>query len=262
MADIYNDYHEEPKDVFYPLPENLGCELYDLEMDPYVEDIVFYDNILPPAGTILELGCGSGRISSRIGSTKRHVVGIDLSLPMLHRAYCRKNPFCSYICMDMNRLSFTSGFNGILIPYNTLNLLPDRKHTLACLHECKRLLCSKGVLLLQLHIPSAEFCAKRTKSFQFQMFDRPGGGKVIKEILKIYHPASNRIEVEERYRIRPMCNTLPNEDWNRVFTISGYSANTWFSIFKECGLTPLATYGTFDKTPFTGNSPSLIVVLT
>lgn len=262
MTKIYRDYDEEPEDVFLPLPEQLKCELYDLEMDAYREDTDFYDKLLPSNGTFLELGCGSGRITHRLGSTQRQMVGIDISLPMLQKAAHSNNPFCNYICMDMRQIAFDIQFDGILIPYNTLNLLTEKKEILWCLKACRQLLASKSYLFLQLHTPSAEFSAKEKKTFQFQIFDHPGGGRIIKEILRRYIPKTCQIEIEERYRIRPLGATLAREDLNTTYTISGYSADTWFSFFQESGLQATAIYEDFNGTTFDpSSSTSLIAIL-
>ncbi len=42
MVTIYQDYSDEPKDIFLPLPEELACQFYALEMDNFTADIDFY----------------------------------------------------------------------------------------------------------------------------------------------------------------------------------------------------------------------------
>ncbi len=85
--------------------------------------------------------------------------------------------------MDMVTPAFSIRFDAILIAYNTLNLLGSEEKILACLQGCKNSLRPQGKLLVQLFIPTEDFIQQK-KTFQFQMFDRPGGGKIIKEILQ------------------------------------------------------------------------------
>ncbi len=261
MVKIYNDYNEEPEDIFHPLPASLSCDFYDLEMNSYREDSQFWNSVLPSRGTILELGCGSGRISRQIASPSRPVVGIDLSMDMLHLAKLRRDPFCSYLCMDMGQLAFDSRFESILIPYNTLNLLTSGKQISSCLDGCRSLLPKGKTLAVQLYIPSADFCQKEKKTFQFQMFNRPGGGRIIKEILKLYQPDEQLIEVEERFRIRPMSPDIPNQDYNAIYQIQGLIAEQWLSIFNESGFTLHKSFADFTGTPFIpSESTSLIAI--
>ncbi len=59
MPKIYSDYDEEPEDQFLPLPESMYSELYEIEMGGYVEDISFYQEVIPQQGSFLEVGCGT-----------------------------------------------------------------------------------------------------------------------------------------------------------------------------------------------------------
>ncbi|MCP3888360.1 MAG: class I SAM-dependent methyltransferase [Desulfobulbaceae bacterium] len=261
MVKIYNDYDEEPEDFFHPLPAPLSCDFYDLEMNSYREDSLFWNSVLPHRGPILELGCGSGRISRQISSPTRPVVGIDLSMDMLYLAKLRQDPFCSYLCMDMGQLAFNSRFESILIPYNTLNLLTSRTQISSCLDDCRSLLSRGNTLAVQLYIPSVDFCQKKKKTFQFQMFNRPGGGRIIKEILKLYQPDEQLIEIEERFRIRPMSPDTPNRDYNTIYQIQGLAGEQWLSMFKESGFTLQKSFGDFRASPFIpSESTSFIAV--
>lgn len=268
MVTIYQDYSDEPKDTFLPLPEELACQFYALEMDTYRADTDFFEQVLPKQGIFLEMGCGSGRITHEIAGREesgRLVIGIDLSIPMLLLARQKQHPVPRsphYACMDMAKLAFSIKFDAILIAYNTLNLLGSEHTVLACLQGCKDFLLPHGRLLVQLFIPTDNFIQQK-KTFQFQMFDRPGGGKIIKEILKQYEPQSQSIHIEERFRVRPMQEHLPNEDWHRSYAIAGFSAEQWLSLFNKAGFTPINIYGDYAGNPYhQSTSTILLAVLT
>ncbi len=268
MVRIYQDYNDEPKDVFLSLPEQLACEFYALEMDDYTADIAFFEKLLPQQGSFLELGCGTGRIARKLAEQSetaglsRFVVGIDISGPMLQLALQRQQPSAyipNYLCMDMVNLAFSLKFDAILIPYNTLNLLGSRDKIIQCLQGCKNSLQAGGKLLVQLFVPTEEFIRQK-KTFQFQMLDRPGGGKIIKEILKHYQPESQSILIEERFRVRPMQEGEAKEDWNSIYTIAGFSADQWLSFFKQAGFTPTNTYGDYSGNPYHRSTTSTLLV--
>lgn len=250
MVTIYEDYADEPEDIFLPLPETLACELYALEMDSFADDINFFEPLLPRRGTFLEMGCGTGRIARRLAGKKktdRFVIGMDISMPMLQLARQRRHPHegsVRYLCMDMVKPAFATLFDVILIPYNTLNLLLTADKITACLNGCRELLLPGGTLLVQLFIPTDDFI-ERKKTFQFQMFDRPEGGKIIKEIIKQYDPQSQSVRIEERFRVRPMQAGLAKEDWHSIYTVAGLSADQWLYFFQKTGFTPTAMYGDY-----------------
>lgn len=226
--------------------------LYDLELENFHDDLPFYRKHLPTQPcAILELGCGSGRISRPLAADGYRLTGIDLSFPML--ASAKTNPAASaphYACMDMASLAFRTAFSAIIAPYNTLNLLTDPEDLRACLSQSHHLLAENGVLLLQIYIPDRELHAlEGKKRFQFQIFDRTDGSKVIKEILKNTIPQSCLVEITERYRLR-FRKDLPNEDWQYTYHILGYEFAQWREILAANGFRIEAAYGDYDLAPF------------
>ena len=268
MVTIYQNYADEPKDVFFPLPEQLACDFYALEMDSYTADIIFFEKFLPQQGNFLELGCGTGRIARKLSirdSLSRFIVGIDISIPMLRLAARKQHPSehspC-YICMDMLHLAFSLNFDAILIPYNTLNLLCSEEAILQCLQCCRHFLQPGGKIFVQIFVPTDDFI-RRKKTFQFQMFNQSGGGRIIKEIVKHYQPQSQSVQIEERYRVRPGQKGEAKEDWNSIYTIAGFPADKWFSIFRKAGFTQTETYGDYLGSPYNKLTTStLLAILT
>lgn len=260
---IYNSYEDEPEDDFCALPEKFYCDLYELEMANYSVDIGFYKKNLPRSGSVLEIGCGTGRIAQRLSAKNRGVTGIDISLTMAEKAYAGKNQYCKYICMDMRKLAFTTTFDNILIPYNTLNLLSKKDAIISCLEGCKTHLKKKGTILIQLFIPDGKLRSHQGRMFQFQVFNRPGGGKIIKEVLKKYSADTRTILIEERYRIRPMQEGQDNQNLHHFFTIAGFSHDEWISLFHQAGLEIVHSWGDYDMTPFVHyNSSCFLAILT
>jgi ubiquinone/menaquinone biosynthesis C-methylase UbiE len=268
MVTIYQDYSDEPEDVFLPIPEDLACEFYALEMDGFTVDIDFFEGLLPPHGAFLELGCGTGRIAQKLAEvepSRRRIIGIDISIPMLRLASRRgqsgQSSKClpGYICMDMVQLAFSIDFDAILIPYNTLNLLHSENKILACLGGCRKYLKPGGIMLVQLFVPSENFI-RQQKTFQFQMFDRPEGGTIIKELIKQYEPHSQSVQIEERYRVRPLPAEKMKEDYNSVYSVAGFSIDKWLSLFSEAGFTTVNTYGDYSGSHYQGLSSSILIV--
>ena len=77
-------------DIFAGQPSSAAelAELYDLEHDAIVEDLVFYREMARRTrGAILDLGCGSGRLfGALLAPGKRRLVGLDGSPELLERA--------------------------------------------------------------------------------------------------------------------------------------------------------------------------------
>jgi SAM-dependent methyltransferase len=227
--------------------------LYDLELGDFREDLLFYRHHLPARPcAVLELGCGTGRVSRALAADGHRLTGIDLSLPMLAAApdLAATAPTPHYACMDMTALAFRTTFDAIIAPYNTLNLLTEPAGLHACLSQAHHLLAEDGIFLLQLYIPDPDLQSlKGKKRFQFQIFDCPDGSKVIKEILKSTLPQSHLIEITERYHLR-FRKDLPNEDWEYTYQILGYGFEQWREILAEQGFKLDAAYGGYNLAPF------------
>jgi SAM-dependent methyltransferase len=105
-------------------------------------DIPFWRRLAARAeGPVLELGCGTGRVSAPLAGAGVRLVGVDRSAPMLERARSRadkarrraravrRRP--TFIRADIRALPFRpSSFSMVLAPYGILqSLLRDRDLT-------------------------------------------------------------------------------------------------------------------------------------
>src|SRR3954466_3317061 len=100
------------------------------------QDVPFWRAVASQTkGPVLELGCGTGRISLPLARAGGSLVGIDRSAPMLARAARRAAPLrgsrggrrkrgLSFVRGDIRDLPFeTSGFRMVLAPYGILQSL-------------------------------------------------------------------------------------------------------------------------------------------
>jgi SAM-dependent methyltransferase len=261
MVTIYQDYDDEPEPRFTPLSAARACRFYALEMAGFTADLPFYRRWLPPTGEILELGCGSGRLTRLLAGPQQPLTGVDISWPMLQLARENQSPHSRLVQMDIRKLAFSRPFAALLIPYNTLNLLIDRENILACLAGCHRSLRSGGLLLAEVHIPEISITTRQGKTFQFQILPRPEGGRIIKEVLRQYLPESTTLRVEERFRVRPEGGLGPNEDLVRHYTAAALTAEKWFELFTTSGFRILEGYASYALEPWRSGATSLLIVL-
>jgi SAM-dependent methyltransferase len=213
-------------------------------MGGFADDIPFYRQLLPGCASVLEIGCGTGRVARQLAGTGRRVVGIDISPAMLRLAARQPSGNCLFLCMDMVHLGFRQAFDLVVIAYNTLNLLPEKDRIRRCLAGCLAALNPGGKMVVQLFVPPSP---PRATTFQFQMFDRPGGGRIIKEILKRPVADSPVLEIEERFRVRPMQPQMANSDYRSVYRIAAFSLERWLSLFGEAGLAPIRISGSYER---------------
>lgn len=258
----YQSYADEPPDVFQPMEAQQESYFYGLETDSITEDFSFYDSRLPESGLVLELGCGTGRLTNRLTTVHRHLLGLDISLHMVQRARSEANPFCHYVCMDMLQSGLRAHFASVIIPRNTLNLMQDRDKILQCLQLARSVLSKPHhKLLLQVWVPTAKSFTGDGRSFQFQLLDYPPGGVVVKETLRRLEHGSCTMEIEERFRLRPHQGKGERGDFHTIFSICAFPATVWLDLFKEADFVIDELFGGFDNEPFNEFSNILLASL-
>lgn len=113
-----------------------------------------------PSGAVLDLGCGSGRITPALASGARRVLGIDLSPDMLRRARARTADVASVALArgDVRRLPVVGGWDLAVAADGLFgHLLGDADRRLA-LQEISRALRPSGRFVLEgLWLPPSLF---------------------------------------------------------------------------------------------------------
>jgi len=83
---------------------------------------------LHPGAQVLDLGCGYGRHAMELAARGFHVVGLDLSLPLLLRGADeaqRRGLTINFVHGDMRELDFDSQFDGAYCVFSTFGYFDD-----------------------------------------------------------------------------------------------------------------------------------------
>jgi SAM-dependent methyltransferase len=121
-------------------------------------DVAFWERLAAAQeGRVLELGCGTGRITIPVARAGADVVGIDRSEPMLKRARqrLRRGRFegsASLVRGDIRALPFRkrSGFSLAMAPYGILQSLTREKDLKATVQSVGRILPRGGKFVVDL----------------------------------------------------------------------------------------------------------------
>jgi SAM-dependent methyltransferase len=103
------------------------------------------------AGTVLELGCGAGRLTGHLIELAREVHGVDISPAMV--TYCRRTyPDATFTVGDLRELSgFDDGsYGAVVAPFNVLDVLGDSERC-GVLEEIRRILREEGLFIMSSH---------------------------------------------------------------------------------------------------------------
>jgi ubiquinone/menaquinone biosynthesis C-methylase UbiE len=121
-------------------------------------DLAFWRTLArQQSGTVLELGCGTGRLALPLLKSGARLVGIDRSEPMLGRARMKARRArvidrARFVRGDIRRLPFRTrpGFGLVMAPYGMLQSLTSERDLAATLESVARVLRRDGVFGIDL----------------------------------------------------------------------------------------------------------------
>jgi SAM-dependent methyltransferase len=146
------------------------AELYD-HVVPYATrgDVEFFvDEALAANGSVLEVGCGTGRVLIPTARAGVRITGLDASPAMLEQCQMKMaaeppgvRERIELIKADMRAFSLGREFALVTMPFRPFQHLLTVDDQLACLTSIRRHLGRDGRLILDLFNPSLDFLANR-----------------------------------------------------------------------------------------------------
>jgi len=126
-----------------------GCSV-DLYLRlPYLGEVELLQPLLPTMASVIELGCGVGRITRELLAHGYRVTAVDNSPEML--AHVPEQ--ASKICADIEDLSVQETFDAVIFASCLINV-PDVACRTAQLAKCRDLLKADGRLILERYDPT------------------------------------------------------------------------------------------------------------
>lgn len=130
-------------------------ELYERITDFGESDLVHAH--VPPGAELLELGCGTGRMTRRLLELGHAVTAVDRSEVMLRRA----PEAATRLLAEIELLDLGRSFQAVLLASNLVNT-PDAARRFELLASCRRHVCDEGLVVVQRYAPSFEGWEDRT----------------------------------------------------------------------------------------------------
>lgn len=133
----------------------MNAELYALTHRGNPGDVGFYRDLCQGAKSVLELGCGSGRLLLALARARRQLVGLELEPQLLGLARRNlralppaKRKSVRVLRADMRDFALQQRFERVLLPYNALYCMLGKRAALACFRAARRALEPGGTLAL------------------------------------------------------------------------------------------------------------------
>lgn len=223
-------------------------------------DIPFYINQINEYGDpVLELGCGTGRLTLPIAEKEYKVVGIDTSRILLNygrKKRNKKNLDVKFIQADMRNFYLNQKFNLILIPFNTIHHILSLDNIEKVLDNVKNHLSEEGRFIVELFNPNFDILNRDSnKKHNVVTYKDPYTEKEIDIYEKTrYDTAKQLLHLTWFYETE--ADVIKKREWKvRVWfpkEVDTLLSNNGFQIEQK--------YGDFDESPFTNNSGQQIII--
>lgn len=233
-------------------------------------DLEFYKELLEIQGApVLELACGTGRVSIPLAESGASVWALDMSPAMLS-ILKRKRAALSWkvrrrlhpVQRDMARFRFLRRFTLIIIPFRGFQALVDRRRIETCLHHVKRSLAPGGLFVLDLFAPrlGAALSECATDERIDWVYERPETGELITRTSR-----RRGVDTERRILHTEVAYYIETADGARLrrsdeFLLRYYQRWEIEALLCAAGFEIIAEYGGYDKRPIQAGSDMVFVL--
>jgi SAM-dependent methyltransferase len=270
---------------FTPADEDAGAResyedaaLYDFEYRRRRADVNFYRRIAqeqressqsrgtgvhPDVQPILELACGTGRLTAPLLRDGHTVVGLDHSAAMLGRATWRlarlgptRRRRALLVRGDMRAIGFAPRFGLVLCAFHSLQHLIAEGDLLACLRGAAAALVPGGWLAFDLLPPDPAWIQRDPeRRWARTVFRHPVTGQ------RLAYSTNHRFDAERKtLHVRLYYQPLDSRgrpagrEWVRRLCHRQLDPDEVERLLAASGLQTIARFGGFDGRPFTENS--------
>src|SRR6266705_3334141 len=234
-----------------------------------VQDIAFYRDATRELGDpVLELGCGTGRITMALAEAGKRITGLDLSERMLERAVTKRAVLpvearerVHLVQGDMARFDLGETFRLVIIPFRPFQHLLEVRQQTDCLDCVQKHLAPGGRLILDVFQTDAERMHDpvHMREMLVTEYRKDERRQVrVSEQVAAFHRAEQRNDVEMIFSIR-------HRDGRQERLVFAWPLRYFFRyevehLLARCGFKVMALYGDFDRSPIRDDSPEMIFV--
>jgi ubiquinone/menaquinone biosynthesis C-methylase UbiE len=262
---------EKKKDASPALYDSFIADHYD--ESPIVrartQDVAFYRRAAEEFGDpVLELGCGTGRITMALAEIGKRVTGLDLSERMLERAARKRSALnkeererVHLVQSDMSKFDLGEKFRLVIIPFRPFQHLREVREQMDCLERVRKHLKPGGRLILDVFQTDAERMHDPVHMRESSLVDyKTADGRQVRisERVAAFHRAEQTNDVEMIYSVQ-------HPDGRKERLVFAWPLRYFFRyevehLLARCGFRVTAEYGDFDRTPIRDDSPEMIFV--
>ena len=233
--------------ALYDLPP-----LYDLAIAPGPCESFYLEEARKAGGPILELGCGTGRLTLPLARDGHDVVGLDLSARMLQQARGKaaaQGLDVTFVEGDMRAFGLGRQFALVLVSCNSLAHLTTSAEIRACFECVRRHLSPEGVFAFDIVNPDLRALARSgSRPKRLDLGPNPSSAIAVEEVAT-YDPVQQVRFVSWRVRepgaaVRDLAPLALRQIFPQELSL----------LLAASGLELVERYGDFARNPLDGTS--------
>lgn len=247
------------------------ARFYDIgnKIIKYDYDIDFYKSFVDSHTDVLEIGCGTGRVTIPLLEKCKSITAMDLSRSMLDILVNKidsldndKKNKINTLRGDMTNFSLNKKYDLVIFPGITFQSLTSDQDRLKCLANIKKHLKRDGKVIIDLFNPNINSLNNLDNpGFDFEYFDDKLDSTVKKYSVQTKHDDINQTisskYIFEIYRETELIDTIEDH-----FKLGYMFDEDSRSVFKSADFTILDCYGWYDfSTVDNDNKKMLIYIL-
>ena len=207
---------------------------------------------------ILELCCGSGRLTIPLAKEGLKITGIDNSKTMLKQAKVKakiEKLEINFIEADITNLDLTNKYDLIFIPFNSIHHLYENQNLFDAFKVVKKHLKDNGLFIFDCYNPNIQYITEAEKGKnKIAEYITADNRKVIIEQAMKYESKTQINRIEWHYFINDAFHSVQNLDMRMYFPqeLDTYLKWSEFNILHK--------FGNFEENNFENNSEKQIFI--
>ncbi len=234
---------------------NYVADLYDYYVNVDF-DVAFYKDFCKNYKNILELMCGTGRVSLPLIRAGYSLTCVDYSEDMLRvfRGKLNASDNVTIICQDVCNLALGKTYDLIMIPFNSIAEITDADMRQQAIHAIYDHLAPGGTFFCTLYNPAYRIKSADGNMKPLGKFQLNDGKTMIVTYYNTHSEKDKLISGTQFYEIYDKQNHMIEKRFLDI-RFSVISKQEMLSMADEIGLFLKEIYGDYQRTPFTDESP-------
>ncbi|MEM9362159.1 MAG: class I SAM-dependent methyltransferase [Bacteroidota bacterium] len=243
---------------------SVGSLIYDASvydgMNTQLGDLEFYKKWMPKDknANILELCCGTGRLTIPLVKEGHHITGLDFTPSMLEQAKkkaAQEGLQIPFVQGDMRTFVFQDKFDLVFIPFNSIHHLYTNQDIFRTFSSVKKHLKEDGLFIFDCFNPNIRYVVEaETEEKQIAEYTTEDGREIVIKQTMNYESATQINRIAWHYFINDSFDSTQNLDMRLFYPqeLNSYLERMDFTISHK--------FGNFEEKPFDDSSEKQIFI--